>query len=498
MSIRVRLALWYAGLTSAVVAILVASAYVVHNRESYEDVDRSLMNAAEHYSPQIAASAPDGSGLSPTLQDSTVLVRLYGQEGAVLDASPDVSAPPPLDVRETLEQDAGPLYDRFIRWLPGGENFEGGGFATARDPATGARVRLYALPVEGEAGVTGYVQTWAPIGSLDGSMRTFRYLMLGLALAGVAAVWLGSFLIAGRALQPISTMIHTARAIALSRGFSRRLAAPSRRDELGELALTFNEMVTSLEDAYRSQQRFIADAAHELRAPLTAIQGNIELLSRLPDMPEHERAEALWYIDAEARRLSRIVGELLTLARADAGQALERHPLDLDRVLLEVLVDLRPMTERHRIELVRLDPVVIDGDRDRLKQLLFNLLDNSLKYTPIDGSIAVSLERTPAEAVLEVRDAGIGISEAALPHVFERFFRADPSRGRDPAGTGLGLAISKWIVDQHEGSIAIESAPERGTSVTVRLPALNDALLGSAGLPPAGVRPQPLSASEPG
>lgn len=484
MSVRVRLALWYAGMTSAVVIVLVAAAYAVHNRRSYEDVDRSLVTAADHYQADVTAQAGTGRPPAP-LQDSTVLVRLYGPEGNVLAASPDVPVPPVLNVRDTLAQDAPPAYDRFLRWLPGDLTFERGGFASARDPATGARVRLYALPVEDPAGVAGYVQTWASLQSLDRSMRTFRYLMLGLGASGVLAVWLGSFLIAGRALQPVSMMIRSARAIAGSRDFSRRLPDPGRRDELGQLALTFNDMVASLEEAYRSQQRFIADAAHELRAPLTVIQGNIELLSRKHDVPEQERIEALGYLDSEARRLSRIVGELLTLARADAGQTLQRRPVDLDRVVLDAFVEyLGPLTEHHRIELARLDPVAVSGDADRLKQVLFNLLDNSLKYTPPDGAIAVALERRPGQAALIVRDTGVGIAPQDLPHVFDRFFRADPSRSRNPAGTGLGLAISRWIVEQHEGSISVESEPGRGTTVTVHIPSLDDLPQGAAVAPP--------------
>ena len=470
MSIRLRLALWYAGLTSLVVVAVVATAYVVHNRGAYEDVDRSLVIAAEHFRPELAARAGTDMGAPLRLDDSSVLVRLYGSDGRALAGSPAVPAAPPLDAGQTLRADGGPAYDGVLRWLPGGKKFDEGAFATERDSLSGHRVRLYVLPVGVAQGVTGYVQTWASLASLDRSMRNFRFLMLGLGGGGVLAVWLGSLLIAGRALRPVATMIHTARAIAASRGFSRRLPEPGRRDELGQLARTFNEMLASLEEAYRSQQRFIADAAHELRAPLTAVQGNIELLARMPRMADEDRAEALAYLEGEARRLSRIVGELLTLARAEAGQTLERQPTELDKVLLDVLVELRPLAERHRLHLAHLEPVVVPGDPDRLKQLVMNLLDNSLKYTPSDGRISVRLERDSTEAVLAIRDTGIGISDGDLPHVFERFYRADPARSQNPGGTGLGLAIAKWIVEQHEGTISMESQPQQGTSVVVRLP----------------------------
>jgi len=344
-----------------------------------------------------------------------------------------------------------------------------GAFATTRDEATGTRLRLYALPA-GPDGRAGYALAWASLEQLDESTRFLRLMVIGVVVGGTAVAAAGSFAVTGRALRPVAIMTQTARAIAVSRGFARRLEEPERSDELGRLARTFNEMLGSLEEAYRLQQRFVADAAHELRAPLTAILGNLDLLSRTQEMPAEERAEALAYADAEARRLSRIVGELLTLARADAGQGLERRPVELDRVLLDALSEVRPLAEGRQLRLERFEPALVKGSADWLKQLVVNLLDNALKYTPRHSLITVELSCSADEATLAVRDAGIGISAEDLPHVFERFYRADPARSRDPGGTGLGLAIVKWLVDQHEGDISIDSAVGSGTAVTVRLP----------------------------
>ncbi|OGO09295.1 MAG: hypothetical protein A2Y61_06345 [Chloroflexi bacterium RBG_13_60_13] len=467
MSIRLRLALWYAGLTSVVVVVVVILAYVVHDRTQYQEVDRSLVNAAEHFSQELGNGA---TGQPLTLSGADVLIRLYGPDGQVLKTSPAVPALPPLDALQTLREHAGPAYDRILRWLPGGEHFAAGAFATARDSSTGNRVRLYTLPVSGSQGTVGYVQTWSSLASIDRSMRIFRFLMLGLGAGGVLAVWLGSLLVAREALRPIATMISSARAIASSRSFAHRLPEPQRTDELGRLARTFNEMLQSLEEAHRMQQRFIADAAHELRAPLTAIRGNIELLNRIPDMSAEERAESIASLGDEGSRLSRLVNELLTLARADAGQVLARRPLELDRILLDVLVEMRPLAARHDLQLEHFEPAVVQGDADRLKQFLLNLLDNSIKYTPAGGKISVRLDRTASEVALSIRDTGVGIASEDIPHVFDRFYRADPARGRDPGGSGLGLSIVKWIVEQHEGRIAFESELGKGTKVTVYLP----------------------------
>ncbi|OGT27924.1 MAG: hypothetical protein A2Z17_04085 [Gammaproteobacteria bacterium RBG_16_66_13] len=470
MSIRLRLALWYTAVTAVVLVLTSAAAYTLHTRDQYEDVDRSLVTTAEHFEEEVASSSPTQPPATvATSGDPNILVRLYDANGLPFGATGDSPQPPVLTPAEVLAEDAGPAYDRFLRLLPGGETFESGTFAIARDPQTSDRLRAYVMPV-GPDGRDGYVLTWTSLRRVDESVRFLRFVMLGVVLGGIVVAAGTSLAVAGPALRPVATMTQTARAIAASRGFSRRLEEPARKDELGRLARTFNEMLASLEEAYRSQQRFVADAAHELRAPLTAIQGNVDLLARMPDMPADERAEALAYLDGEARRLSRIVGELLTLARADAGQTLERRPVELDRVLLDALAEVRPLAADHRLELSHFEPVTVDGDADRLKQLLLNLMDNSLKYTPPDGHVIVELRRSASEVVLTVRDTGVGISPADLPHVFERFYRADPARSRDPAGTGLGLAIVRWIVDQHEGDISVDSAVGHGTTVTVRLP----------------------------
>lgn len=472
MSIRLRLALLYSGLAAAVIASVVLTAYAVHGRNAYEDVDESLVNTAEHFE-QVLLEGAQTDGASPSggagLGGSSVLVRLYDAAGTPLGESPAVPAPPPIDALEVIRRDEGPAYDRALRWLPGGQGFREGAFATERD-AAGVRIRLYAVPVEGPEGREGYVQSWASLESLDSAMRTFRFLMIGLGGGGVLAVGLGSLLLAGRALSPVAAMTRTARAIAVSRGFSRRLPDQGGRDELSYLARTFNEMLASLEEAYRSQQRFVADASHELRAPLTAIQGNIELLSRVRDMPQEERAEAISYLETEVHRLSRMVGELLTLARADAGQTLQRRDVDLDAVLLDAVAGIRSAGKRNPIEVEAIEPLKVSGDPDRIKQLILILLDNAVKYSRQGAAVRIGLRRAGDRAILEVADKGIGIRAEDLPHIFERFYRADPARSRDPGGTGLGLSIARWIVDQHDGDITVDSHVGRGTTVTVRLP----------------------------
>ena len=200
------------------------------------------------------------------------------------------------------------------------------------------------------------------------------------------------------------------------------------------------------------------------------IQANLELLEHQPAMSAAERDAAVQVAHTEAARLARLVADLLVLARADTGVPVRHDPVDLDRVVVAVLDEARLLAPHRRIAIATLDPAVVAGDADRIKQLVLNLVGNAMKYTPADGRITVALRRAGPVAEIEVRDTGIGIPAADLPRVFERFYRADPARTRDAGGTGLGLSIALWIARQHGGDIVLASEPGRGTVATVRLP----------------------------
>jgi signal transduction histidine kinase len=267
-------------------------------------------------------------------------------------------------------------------------------------------------------------------------------------------------------------MTLTAETIARSRSFSRRVPAPaaSRGDELGQLARTFNEMLGELEASYMAQQRFMADAAHELRAPLTVLRGNLELLERIPDMPEEDQQAAIVSLHEQARRVARLVDDLLLLARSDVGQTLRQQPVELHEIVTSAVADVRSLPDGKRVSLRALAPVTLTGDGERLRQVVTALLDNARKYTPKDTAIQVSLEAGRDEADLRIADEGPGIPPDELPHVFERFYRGDRARASDPGGAGLGLAIARAKVEEQGGDIGIQSAEGVGTTITIRLP----------------------------
>ena len=512
LSFRLRLALWYGGLTAAVLVLCSVYAYAVHSRTHYDELDAMLHRAAEYVAGEMAGAATPGerSRVLTAARRLGTEVRAYGSQGEPWRLTRAPVRAPVVDPRSVLRGPPQWPYGVITAFAPALHPVipARGAFDLATDGG-GMRWRVFALPLNA---TTPYLVTAVPLARLDDAVRQFGWLMLGMTVVGCALVCVGGWLIAGRALRPLAVLTDTARAIAASRRFDRRVpVAPPRRrpgrgvrDELARLAETFNGMLASLEAAYAAQQRFVADASHELRAPLTVVQANLQLLRRVSPMPAADQAAALADATAEADRLGRLVHDLLALARADAGIALRRAPVALDRIVMVVLGEARALARGQRLEVGPLEPTTVLGDVDQLQQLLLILVDNALKYTPAGGTVRLSLVRraspaspashradrqhahaqTPgstraagpaplrgAVAELRVEDTGIGIAPAELSQVFDRFYRADAARSRDPGGTGLGLSIAQWIATQHRGTLRLASVPGGGTTAVIELPA---------------------------
>ena len=471
MSLRLRLALCYGLLFALILPLVTVLSYSLHARSQYDDLDRALLVSAGHAVAE-AADSTTGPHLIQGKEGLEIVLRLYNSQGALQELSLGTETLPSINPYSVLRNPSGPAFDAFTALLPPIMGTvaapAGGAFYLLATPTQ--RWRVYVQPIRVAASTTGYIEALTPLGRLDASMQTFRLLLAVLGCCSLVAALAGSWAIAGNALRPIARMIHTAQTIALSRDLSKRIDPPAQQDELGRLATTFNEMLASIEGAYHTQQRFVSDASHELRAPLTAIQGNLELVRRYPAMPTAEREEALAEMEREASRLTRLVADMLILARADAGVPLKHHTLDLDAIVLDTFRSARQLAHGQTMHLEPFEPIQIWGDEDRLKQLLLILLDNALKYTPEQGQITLGLQHKDGQIEISVQDTGIGIAPEDVPHVFERFYRADPGRSRDPGGTGLGLSIAQWIVEQHGGSISLKSQPGQGTRVTVSLP----------------------------
>lgn len=283
------------------------------------------------------------------------------------------------------------------------------------------------------------------------------------------------YVLVDRAVQPVDAIVEEVEAITDGRSLHRRLMESPFRDELARLTDTLNAMLARLERSFASLHRFTADASHELKTPLTILRSGIERALTHPKAPR-EIMEVLEETLVEVNRMAELVDALLTLARADEGRApLHLEPVELQDVLSEVSETAGILGEQAHVAVSVAVPersVTIAVDPSRIRQLLMNLLTNAIKYTPQGGEVAIDWEQANGNLVLNVRDTGVGIAPGDLPHIFDRFWRADQARRRSGGrpGVGLGLAISKWIVEAHGGTIAVQSRPGRGTTFTVTLP----------------------------
>lgn len=465
-SLRFRLAAWHGALTGTIVVIVCSYSYAVHARAHYDQADVLLHDAARHVADELATARTPEEG-QEVLMAARMLesrIRVYSSGGQLLLGSN--AGLPPVDLR-TLGRPQRAPYGLLPSLAPSLHHIAdpAGRYDVVR-AANGERWRAIAYPIADGRVLVAAV----PLGPIDESVRAFARLMVIMMALGTALSFGVGWLLASRALRPVAAMRETAYAITKSRELSRRIAVPGSGDELSHLATTFNGMLESLEEANAAQQRFVSDASHELRAPLTAVQANLELLRREHRMPPEERTRAVEEAFAEATRMTRLVAELLALARADAGVPLRRTDVELDRTLLDVMGQARHLTGGQALEVESVEPTSIAGDPDRIRQLLLILLDNAIRYTPSTGRVIVDLRREDGRAIITVRDTGVGIAPDALPHVFERFYRSDRARVRDPGGTGLGLAIARWIAEQHGGTLELESELGRGTVARVRLP----------------------------
>ena len=349
---------------------------------------------------------------------------------------------------------------------------------TIAPDAQGQSQLVVLLPIIDQANhdTIALLQVGTPTAPMMEAVTTTRLVLaagIAIALLIAAAV---TFPLMGAGLRPLVEMERASGRIA-SGALSLRLEEPPARDEIGRLARSFNSMVAQLEDAFTRQKRFVADVSHELRTPLTALGGGLEMLLLGANRGDTEAARRLTRgMYAEVDRMRRLVEDLLTLTRLDDGQAGLRADLVAVAPLVAEVCEQAQRLARGQIVRCDLEAGLpsIRADADRLRQVLLNLLDNALKHTPAPGTITIAARREGAATVaLAVRDTGRGIPAGALPHVFDRFYRADPARARTgerTGGAGLGLSIARGLVEAQGGHIAIESAAGRGTTVTLRFP----------------------------
>ncbi|HEX2914647.1 MAG TPA: HAMP domain-containing sensor histidine kinase [Chloroflexia bacterium] len=483
ISIRTRLTLVYSGVVcfALIVFILVVYRSVVNNLESEVDSDlyqratqaqtffssrgishQDLDNFVRTFGGvEIAPKATPGSAnlgagsqtVEPDdLASALTYLQLVDPNGNVLRSVPDLKLMSDPSTQSELKE--------VLTY--------GKGYSNVR-LANGERARVYTLPLD-RIENRGYVQV---VRSLQEVEAVVRGLFLPFFISAVLAVFLlGLFgwWFTRRTFGPIKEITETAYRIGVNNNLSERIITdPNSNDEVSRLGRAFNAMLDRLEKNFKAQKQFVADSSHELRTPLTVIRGNVDLLKRNPD-PQNQ-IESLQAIDRESARMQRLVQDLLLLAQADARQTVEMAPLQLDDVVLEVFKETRVLADQkhQQLKLGHFDPAQIEGDRDRLKRAVLNLVDNAIKYTPEEGVVSVSLIRGKQWARVVVSDTGPGIEPKDQPLVFDRFYRIDKARSRAGGGTGLGLAIVKHIVEAHGGRISLESEPDKGSTFTIWL-----------------------------
>ena len=327
---------------------------------------------------------------------------------------------------------------------------------------------IYSRPVIVDGKVVYIVQVAR---SLTERNRTLQSLSTTFILTGLLIVLIAfgiGWALSGITLQPIHRITQTAQKIGDERDFTRRVNYTGPPDEVGQLANTFNSMLSRLQDAFQKvehslqmQRDFVADVSHELRTPLTTLRGNLGLLRRTPPMPQEEQSDILNDMVDESDRLIRLVNDLLSLARADAGRDLTKEPVDVSSLLDETCRQARQLDPQRQIQLDVIQDLQILGDKDALKQIFLIALDNALKHSM--GDIHVSGKRLGAQIEILVQDFGEGMSAEKLEHVFDRFYRGDGAS--TIPGFGLGLSIAKSLVERMDGEIRMESELGKGSTV---------------------------------
>jgi signal transduction histidine kinase len=487
LSIRARLTLWYTGILAATLVLLGGASYGLLMRGLWQDVDATLEGVAK--TVVRATDRPRADLLPPDLDE--VLRRFFGP--GFTDRFYQF-----LDPHGRLDPRWPRLGGEPLHISPKALKNAAEGYATFETlPGTGQfPVRVLTFPLMQQGQMVNVLQVGMSLEGLYMARQHFLWTLAALFPLGLVLAGTGGWLLARRALRPVDRMTTTARRIEAEH-LAQRLEGAEVDDELGRLARTLNEMLARLEAAFAQVRRFSADASHELKTPLTVLRGEIEVALRSPRDPvEYQRV--LGSILEEVESMARLVDDLLLLSRADAGALRwDMTPVELDRLVEEVAKEggILGRGKQVQVKIQGLEPLIVQGDGQRLKQLLRNLVDNGVKYTPPGGRVALSLRRvewsnrrmvdsakpvdqltsrpigSAAEwAEIIVRDTGIGIPLEALSRIFERFYRVDPARSRETGGAGLGLCIAKTIAEAHGGTIEVQSPPGAGSTFTVRLP----------------------------
>lgn len=456
MSLRLRLILLFTLMVGGGSLVIGTLAYSLVSLTLIGQVDNSLTQSALQLTDHLRVNNSnqfDARSLINFQVPDNLLFQVWGYDGQLRLGHP-------VDMLEALN---------------GGEELSGspqfGTFQSSR-----GSIRVLSVPLQTTRNPVGVLQVGMTLSIIEAAQQRLISVLMVIALITMPLAGLGAWIVAGRALEPLARVTEIATQITKADDLMRRIPlSGTSEDEVGQLIQAFNETLERLENLFKSQNRFLADVSHDLRTPLTVIKGNVGLMRRMGCTDE----ESINSIEKEVDRLTRLVGDLLLLAQAESGSLpIDEMVVDLDTVLLEVFQQMRHLAgDQIKLKLIEIDQIQMIGDRDRLKQVLLNLIGNAIQHTPSGGEVNLWLRKKDRGIEFQVSDNGPGISEEDLPHIFERFYRGEKSRKRvKESGFGLGLSIVKWIVNAHGGVVDVESKLGEGTTFFVRLPLVKENL----------------------
>lgn len=470
-SLRLQLVVWYT-MAFAVLLLLTGAVFYQYLERSLEaSVDTDLQIRAQ----QIAGSLVLHNG-TVTFSDVTAALPGFGAvtpaQGTPLADVNKGALVRLLDVHGTLLAETNAFRALQVPDASVAQPLQGTPWQGTVLSTSDQEIRLYSRTLSTEKKTVAVIQVGESLANLHELLHRLVAALLVVGFLVLLACAVGSYWLAGRSFAPIQRLSETARKIKTG-DLQQRVPVSPVRDEVQYLAVTLNEMLESLDQSFSRQRQFVADASHELRTPVAVIRNKVAVALLRP-RSQDDYCTVLHSIHAETERLSHLISDLLALARGDEGQArFERETVHLDRLVESVVANADGLAQEREIHLSvqTLQPVTLIGDEARLIQVIMNLLDNAIRSTNAGGQVQVSLRATLSEVHLTVCDTGVGIAPEHLPHIFERFYRADKARRRtEGSGTGLGLAIVEWIVRMHGGSVGVSSQIGQGSSFTVTLP----------------------------
>lgn len=456
MSLRLRLTLLYSTLMGAILLVISAAVTLVITALLFNQIDDTLA-AAQQIALKKAVVNQLGkveSKIEFTDINSDVYMQIWGLDGQLQSQFGTF----PTFENAPFDRDALRMNSPVYRDLTG----------------SGWHIRVLSVPLEQNGHKIAVLQVASKLDVVDAARKNLTDVLFIIWIVAVMFSGMAVWVTIGQTLKPLGAITETVEQINRADDLSRRIPySGPESDEIGSMVGSFNQTLERLEALFTSQQRLLADVSHELRTPLTVIKGNVDLMRRMKSLD----AESLTSIDQEAGRLTRLVGGLLLIAQAESGKlTLVMSKVELDMLVTEVFQEMSILAGgKVRVHLNEIDQIYVNGDRDRLKQVFINLVANAIQYTPPGGDVFVSLEQIKDQARIIIRDTGPGIPAEDLPHIFERFYRAEKSRTRGKTtGFGLGLSIANWIVERHGGRIEVVSQEGKGTTFAIWLPLFSD------------------------